>query len=739
MPGNLNYSGQSIGNYLILERLGSGEFGSVYRAQNKVVAERIVAIKVINEKYVSSQQECELFIHEARVLLKLKHPHILPVIDIGEQNDVPYMVLEFARNGSLRSLLVQQSGQPLPPERAITLIEQIGQGLQYAHQQGIVHRDLKPDNILFNDIGEALLADFGIATELPRSTIRNEGAISGTPPYMAPEQFRGIVSKLSDQYALGCIAYELVTGRKLFQANSCPSWGYKHTQEAPTPPRQFNPAIPPAVEQAILRTLAKNRMERFPDVAAFLAALSPATVLAPPPLAMLKSALGETPLGSADLTIGRAPDNVLVLNDPQAGRHHAVIRRQGLGYAITDLNSTNKTFVRGQAILAQVPCTLQSGDSIRIGETVFEYFGENSATPTIAPTKAAEPPVAPPIPPTVAAPSPAAPRIPPTVAAPSPATPPPAPRIPPTVAAPPPVTPLMATPPPAVSMPERYLAQEVPFSTPPPYAPPPYYPTQAPQGFGIQTPSPFTPPPAPKKKRTGLWVALGSAIVLIAIIAAVVLHNMPTAPSLPQLQNNYQGPIVDSNQHTSTMTLSDIQETTGGNIQGNAGFASNEGIDFCGTTSFTGAVKTDNTINFTIAFTTGQTISFSGTISSDNLTLSNGKYTGNGQSGTWTGQNTPATLPELFPHYAGTMDFNGSTLQMTLAISEEDGHGNIQGALGASGNTFQLAKSAVSTDDSITFQISIVDADRQENSTITNNKVTAAASGASPTSQLSGT
>jgi len=107
MPVNNNYSGQIIGNYLMMERLGSGEFGSVYRAQNRLITERIVAIKLINDKYVSSQEECNHFLNEARVLLKLQHPYILPVFDIGEHQGVPYIVLEFAPTGSLRNCLNQ--------------------------------------------------------------------------------------------------------------------------------------------------------------------------------------------------------------------------------------------------------------------------------------------------------------------------------------------------------------------------------------------------------------------------------------------------------------------------------------------------------------------------------------------------------------------------------------------------------------------------------------------------------
>src|SRR5207249_2002146 len=128
----------------------------------------------------------------------------------------------------------------------------IGEALQHAHQQNIIHRDLKPENILFNARGEALLADFGIARMLATAGIR-QGTIIGTPPYMSPEQFRGTASKESDQYALGCIAYELFTGQLPFTAPDMVALMFKHIQEAPTAPRQLNPQVPVHIEQAILK------------------------------------------------------------------------------------------------------------------------------------------------------------------------------------------------------------------------------------------------------------------------------------------------------------------------------------------------------------------------------------------------------------------------------------------------------------------------------------------------------
>jgi len=153
-------------------------------------------------------------------------------------------------------------------------LSQIGEALQYAHQQNIIHRDLKPENILFHANGDAMLADFGVATILSTGSIRHTST-TGTPAYMAPEQFRGQVSKETDQYAVGCIAYELFTGHQPFAAPDFISLGFKHATENPIPPRQLNPNIPVSVEQAILKAMAKERDQRYPDVKAFITALQP--------------------------------------------------------------------------------------------------------------------------------------------------------------------------------------------------------------------------------------------------------------------------------------------------------------------------------------------------------------------------------------------------------------------------------------------------------------------------------
>jgi serine/threonine protein kinase len=262
---------QALGNYRILAEIGSGSSGKVYQAKHILLTERFVAIKVLHS-HLRSPEECERFVEEARILERLKHPHILHIFDLGIHEGFPYLVAEYAPHGSLRNRLRKYPPNPMPVEEALTILTQIGRGLYYAHRYNIIHRDLKPGNILFNAQGQALLADFGIAATLSTESIIHT-TITGTPSYMAPEQFQGSASKESDQYALGCIAYELLTGQVPFPADDLFTIGINHLTKAPLPPRQLNPQLPPHIERAILKAMAKQRTDRYADIKAFILAL----------------------------------------------------------------------------------------------------------------------------------------------------------------------------------------------------------------------------------------------------------------------------------------------------------------------------------------------------------------------------------------------------------------------------------------------------------------------------------
>ncbi len=164
----------------------------------------------------------------------------------------------------------------MPFQESLTILAQVGQALQYAHQQKIIHRDIKPENILFNDNDEVLLADFGLATVVDSSSLKHTGS-TGTITYMAPEQFQDTICKESDQYALACIAYELFTGHQPFEATNIASFIAKCLLEKPEPLRKYNPQISLNTEQVILKALSKERTQRYENIIAFIEALKKST------------------------------------------------------------------------------------------------------------------------------------------------------------------------------------------------------------------------------------------------------------------------------------------------------------------------------------------------------------------------------------------------------------------------------------------------------------------------------
>lgn len=269
--------GDIIGGYRLIAEIGSGGFASVFTGKHIIFRDKpIVAIKVLHTRFTSLDQQ-ELIqeaLQEAQLLAQLKHPHILSVLDAGIHEQSLYLITEFAPNGSLRDRLQRQKSKPLPFNEAIELLSQVGQALHYAHEQNIVHCDLKPDNILFNANNDALLADFGIAAVLSSGETRDVGR-RGTAYYMAPEQFAGKASPKSDQYALGCIAYELFTGQRIFAIPhpTLEQMWYHHAKVEPVPPRQLNPQLPLHIEQAILKAVAKERTNRYTAVPVFIAAI----------------------------------------------------------------------------------------------------------------------------------------------------------------------------------------------------------------------------------------------------------------------------------------------------------------------------------------------------------------------------------------------------------------------------------------------------------------------------------
>ena len=293
-------SGRILGEYELLEAIGRGGMAAVYRARHAPTG-RIVAVKILSPQAAENESFLLRFRREARVVYRLQHPHIVPVEAFGEVGDYAFLVMPYLRVGSLADRLAQG---PLTPQEGGRILSQVCSALDYAHQQGVVHRDVKPSNILLDEAGNALLADFGLAQIHDASISLTGSALLGTPAYVSPEQVRGeLVDARSDQYSLGIVLYQLTTGKLPYEAETPMAVLLKQVNDPMPRPRLVNSNIPESVERVILKATAKEPADRFASMeamnAAFQAALAhalnprlnPAPTIILPPSVSMTSAL----------------------------------------------------------------------------------------------------------------------------------------------------------------------------------------------------------------------------------------------------------------------------------------------------------------------------------------------------------------------------------------------------------------------------------------------------------------
>jgi serine/threonine-protein kinase len=262
-------SGATFGAYRIVEPLGRGGMASVYKAYEAAL-DRYVALKVLPGEFLHDETFAERFRREAKVVARLEHPNIIPIHAFGIEGGIPWMAMRLISGGALSSLL---RGGRLTHERIITILRGAADALDYAHGKGVVHRDVKPQNILLDEAERVYLADFGIAKMVEGSgALTQTGMITGTPQYMAPEQATGQpVDQRVDIYALGVVAYEMLTGRVPFAADTPVAVLMKHvTEPIPIPPAS---TVPEPLVRALLKGMAKKPEERWSSAGAFVRAL----------------------------------------------------------------------------------------------------------------------------------------------------------------------------------------------------------------------------------------------------------------------------------------------------------------------------------------------------------------------------------------------------------------------------------------------------------------------------------
>jgi serine/threonine protein kinase len=267
----LNRVGQQLGNYRLIRLLGEGGSAQVYLGEH-IHLDTQAAIKVLHARL--AEDAMDMFRTEARTLAHLVHPSIVRILDFGVADKIRFLVMDFAPNGTLGHR--HPRGRPVPPATVTLYVKQIAAALQYAHDKKLIHRDIKPMNLLLGSDNRVLLSDFGLVLSACSSRSQSIEQIVGTITYMAPEQIEGKPCLASDQYSLGIVVYEWLSGDCPFHG-SFSEIASQHLSTSPPSLRESIPTISPFVEQVVMRALAKNPKERFSSVQAFAAALEEAS------------------------------------------------------------------------------------------------------------------------------------------------------------------------------------------------------------------------------------------------------------------------------------------------------------------------------------------------------------------------------------------------------------------------------------------------------------------------------
>ena len=315
--------GSKLGSYEVEEEIGRGGMGVVYRAYQPNL-QRKVAVKVLLPHLAKDADFVERFMREARAAAKLHHPGLVTIFDVGELDGTYYFSMQWLQGKTLEDRLTEPGDLPL--DEVVSIVSQMASALGYAHQAGVVHRDVKPANVIVDDTGRAVLTDFGIAQAANETRLTRVGASVGSPDYMAPEQIQGeAIDARTDLYSLGVLFHNLLTGEPPYTGEAPIAVAYQHLN-APVPSaREKRPEVPPALDEIVMRMMAKAPEERFQSAEEVLAALqdiSGVQVTGPP------TGIGSVPIVIAEE--GVAEPGLEAAEEPPAGLLGSTVARVAL-------------------------------------------------------------------------------------------------------------------------------------------------------------------------------------------------------------------------------------------------------------------------------------------------------------------------------------------------------------------------------------------------------------------------
>jgi serine/threonine protein kinase len=306
----------TLGEYEILAELGRGGMATVYLAHD-LALDRKVAIKVLAPALLlMGEGMVERFKREARTAAALSHPHIIPIYAVKESEHVLYFVMKYVQGRALDTVIRDVGTLPIP--MAQTILAQVGDALGYAHRHGVIHRDIKSANIMLDEDGRAVVTDFGIAKVVQAEGLTMTGVTVGTPMYMSPEQCATRdVTGASDQYSLGVVAYEMLTGRLPFLSESTMAVMYAHFNERPRPVAELRPDCPPNLSTGVMRMLEKDPARRWPSMDDIVAVCGRPSLRHDDPVRGEMITLAKAGAGSALMAELKTPTSPLVLSKPQ--------------------------------------------------------------------------------------------------------------------------------------------------------------------------------------------------------------------------------------------------------------------------------------------------------------------------------------------------------------------------------------------------------------------------------------